>query len=128
MHCEYPIREEHVQPFLRRRVGVVLLDGTCHYGVIERCEKGCLVLKPFAAAGAAEEAEVESIRKPAKRRRTKKSKTKAVLPPAGPGPFGPVPFGPPPVPPVPPVPPAPAFGAPLTLGLTSIALLFALLP
>lgn len=118
MHCEYPIREEHVVPFLRRHVGVVLLDGTRHYGVVESCAKGCLVLKPFAA-DSAEEAEVESTRTPSRRRRSKRTKTKAALPPAAPVPFGPpVPYGPPPF----------AYGAPLTLELATIAVLFALLP
>ncbi|HZG84537.1 hypothetical protein [Paenibacillus sp.] len=113
MYCEYPVREEHVHHFKNRYVGVVLMDGTRHYGVVTGCENGRLILNGQAEASAG------------KRKRKKagvraksgnKTATKALLPPPPP-PFVP-PFGPF----VPPV------GPRLVLDLATIALLFALLP
>jgi hypothetical protein len=124
MHCEYPVQEFQAKVYVNRPVGVVLLDGTRHYGVVESCEKGCLVLKPFAfeteetveaeSAGKRGASKRGSVR--TKARRKKRTSTKAVLPP-------PVPYGPP----VPFGPPVPAFGPPVTLELASIGLLFALM-
>jgi len=113
MYCEYPVREEHVHHFKNRYVGVVLMDGTRHYGVITGCENGCLILNGHAESSAGKQKSKKAGVRAAKS--AKKMGTKALLPPP--------PFVPPYVPPfVPPV------GPRLVLDLATIALLFALLP
>ncbi|HZG76224.1 MAG TPA: hypothetical protein VEZ72_10240 [Paenibacillus sp.] len=114
MHVEYPIREEHARLFLNRPVGVVLMDGTRHYGVLTGCEKGKLVLN-----GGDETAKPK--RKGAGKRKGTAVRKRASSSAA---PFAPaIPYGPynPYTPIVPPVPR-------VALDLATIALLFALLP
>ena len=126
MHVEYPIREEHARLFLNRPVGVVLMDGTRHYGILTGCEKGCLHLNgaPAAAKRKAKRrklAKKATVQAKVGKRKSRRASSNAALPPS---PFTPaIPYGPyNPYRPV--VPPGPG----LALDLATIALLFALLP
>jgi small nuclear ribonucleoprotein (snRNP)-like protein len=108
MHLEYPVREEHARLFLNRPVGVVLTDGTRHYGVLTGCEKGKLVLNGFAETA-----------KPKRKRTGKRKRASSSAAPFAPA----IPYDPyNPYTPV--VPPGPR----VALDLATIALLFALLP
>jgi hypothetical protein len=129
MHYEYPVHEIHARTLVNRPAGVVLLDGTVHYGVITKCEKGSLVLNPYIQE-TGNEANLESVGKRrtarkgsvrTKGRRSRHTSTSVLPPPYPPVPYGPPfpPFGPPFGPPL---------GPPIALDLLTIALLFALLP
>jgi len=109
MHLEYPVREEHARLFLNRPVGVVLMDGTRHYGVLTGCEKGKLFLNGAAAETA------KPKRKGAGKRKRASSSAAPFAPAIPYGPYNPY---------TPVVPPGPR----VALDLATIALLFALLP
>ncbi len=118
MHVEYPVREEHARLFLNRPVGVVLTDGTRHFGVATGCAEGKLILNGEAEARAKRKgAKKSAVRSGAGKGERKNASSKAA-------PFAPaIPYGPyNPYTPV--VPPGPR----VALDLTTIALLFALLP
>jgi len=115
MYVEYPVREEHVKAFMNMPVGVVLTDGTRHYGVLTGCEKGCLILNGSAAVKRKKGAKKAGVS--AKAGKRKRVASNVVVPspfiPALPyPPYGPI------------LPPGPR----LALDLATIALLFALLP
>jgi hypothetical protein len=70
MHCEYPVQETDVLPFLKKQVGVVLLDGTHHYGLATGCAKGKLLLGPLHQSGEAIDMRTKSMRRRTLKKRT----------------------------------------------------------
>lgn len=100
MYSEYPVQAREIAPLMNRAVGIIMLDGTRHFGVVTDCKKGRIVLNGDPVRESA------SSRGAASKRKKRRSKASAAPSAGQPAPSGPK----------------------LELALSSVAVVFALLP
>jgi hypothetical protein len=80
MYREYPVKKEQIRPFLHRPVGVVMLNGSRHVGVVTGCRNGKLVLNGLSGAERARPAAALAQRR-RKRRHSAASVSISPIPP-----------------------------------------------